>query len=66
MKDAFFLCGRRSNWSDTLRTLKRVSAPGEGGNMPLVAVDLGCSPNQLSVALTLKWLSSLVMISSWR
>ncbi len=34
-----------------------VSAPGVGGNVPLVN-----SPNQLSVALTLKWPSSLV---SW-
>ena len=32
-----------------------VWAPGAGGNVPLVTVDLVYSPNQLSGALTLKW-----------
>ena len=37
-----------------------VSAPGVGAYMPLVTRDLGATPNQLSVALTLKWSSSHV------
>ncbi len=40
-----------------------VSAQGVGGIVLLVTVDLGRvdSPNQLSIALTLKWPSGLVM-----
>ena len=39
-----------------------VSAPGVGVNMPLVTVDLLDIPNQLSVAINLKWPSGLL---SW-
>ncbi len=39
-----------------------VSAPGVGGNMPLLTVNLVDSQNQLSVALTLKWPSGLVTL----